>query len=100
MAADSDEALHAAVLQALRQVIDPELGENLVDLGLIYSVDVERGAARIVMSTTTIGCPAAAYLKDAVASASAASGATDVEVTLTYDPPWTPDLMNPSIRQR
>lgn len=91
--------LGQAVLDSLRMVIDPELGENLVDLGLIYRVDVDhRGQARIEMTTTTKGCPAAAFLKDAVHSAVwIVPGIQQVEVLLTYEPPWSPDLMSDTI---
>lgn len=85
-----------SVRQSLRVVIDPELGENIVDLGLIYKVAVvEAGAVHIEMTTTTVGCPAAAYLRNAVESAArVVDGIQHVEVELTYDPPWTPDMMN------
>lgn len=95
-------ALREAVLQSLRMVIDPELGENLVDLGLIYRLDITAGGrARIEMSTTTKGCPAAAYLKDAVQSAAwIVPGVEHVEVILSDDPPWTPALISDAILDR
>ena len=94
--------LRQAVLDSLRTVIDPELGENLVDLGLIYRVDVDaQGAVRIEMTTTTKGCPAAAFLKDAARmAASLAPGAGCVEVLLTYEPPWSPDMMSEAVGRR
>jgi len=100
MTDEARDLLRDEVLQALRMVIDPELGENLVDLGLIYGVDVDDGGGvRIAMSTTTKGCPATAYLKDAVHSAAAfVEGVERVEVRLTYDPPWSPDMIGASIR--
>lgn len=101
MTEDEKNALFSAgIRQALRTVIDPELGENIVDLGLIYAVAVEDGAVRIDMTTTTRGCPATAYLKDAVQSAAwALPGVHYVEVRLTYEPPWTPDRMNDDARE-
>ena len=94
------EGLEESVRQSLRMVIDPELGENVVDLGLIYKVAaVEAGVVHVEMTTTTAGCPAAAYLRDAVASAAwIVEGIQHVEVVLTYDPPWTPDMMNADAR--
>lgn len=85
-----------AVRQSLRGVIDPELGENLIDLGLIYFVAVDDCAtAHIVMTTTTEGCPAVGYLKDGVQHAAlAVPGVKAAEVGITYDPPWTPDMMS------
>lgn len=99
MSKDTGDGLREAVLESLRMVIDPELGENLVDLGLIYRVDVDdRGAACIEMSTTTKGCPAAAYLKDAVHSAVwIVPGIEQVDVLLTYDPPWSPEMISGAI---
>lgn len=89
------QSLVDAVRDALRGVIDPELGENLIDLGLIYFVAVDdRATAHVVMTTTTQGCPAVGYLKDGVQRAAlAVPGVEAAEVALTYDPPWTPDMM-------
>jgi metal-sulfur cluster biosynthetic enzyme len=92
---EKNELFSAGVRQALRTVIDPELGENVVDLGLIYAIAVEDGVVRIDMTTTTRGCPATNYLKDAVQTAAwSLPDIHYVEVTLTYEPPWTPDRMN------
>ena len=90
-----DDPLSADVRQALRLVIDPELGYNIVDLGLVYSISVAAdGMAKIVMTTTTRGCPATDYLRTGShAAASAVQGIAEVEVELTYDPPWMPQMM-------
>jgi metal-sulfur cluster biosynthetic enzyme len=89
-----DDPISADVRQALRLVIDPELGYNIVDLGLIYGISVTDGAARILMTTTTRGCPATDYLRSGShAAASAVEGVVAVEVELTYDPPWVPQMM-------
>ena len=89
-------SLSDSVRESLRAVIDPELGENVVDLGLIYFVAVDDSAtAHVVMTTTTPGCPAVGYLKDGVQRAAlAVKGVSAVEVAVTYDPPWTPDMMS------
>lgn len=80
---------------ALQIVIDPEIGRSVVDIGLIYRIDVAPDAAVSVdMTTTTRGCPATGFLVDAVRECIADSGlASAVDVRLTYDPPWTPDMM-------
>lgn len=92
--------LAAEVTQALATVIDPELGENVVDLGLIYTVEVDDGVARIEMTTTTQGCPATAFLKEAVqAAAWSVQGVHFAEVKLTYEPKWSPDMMNEAARR-
>lgn len=82
---DEREALADAVRQSLRGVIDPELGENLVDLGLIYFVAVDdHTTAHVVMTTTTQGCPAVGYLKDGVQRAALeVPGVEAAEVAVT-----------------
>ena len=89
----------AAIRDALKGVIDPELGHNVVDLGLIYEIVVTDDClAEISMTTTTRGCPATGYLKQAVEEvAGAVPGMEFVTVELTYDPPWSPLLIAPEI---
>lgn len=84
------------IREALRQVIDPELGYNIVDLGLIYEVAVEEvGVVRVTMTTTTPGCPATNYLKSGVGeSAGNVAGVEVVDVRLTYEPRWMPEMMS------
>jgi metal-sulfur cluster biosynthetic enzyme len=95
-------ALAERVREALRLVLDPELGENVVDLGLIYAVDGDDdGGVRVTMTTTTPGCPAAAFLVDGVREcARAVAGVSSAHVLLTYEPPWTPALMSAAVRAR
>ncbi|RWM28579.1 metal-sulfur cluster assembly factor [Mesorhizobium sp.] len=102
MTYEEDEALTSAARESLRLVIDPELGENVVDLGLIYRLSVSQdGTAHIEMTTTTRACPAADFLKDAVLSAvSQLPEIRDVHVRLTYEPPWVPDMMNADASRR
>ncbi len=90
------KALAGSIRQALRMVLDPELGESVVDLGLIYTVAVdEDGGLHVEMTTTTAGCPAAAFLREAVESAArTVAGTAHVEVSLVYTPRWSPDMMN------
>ena len=102
MTVEATDALTVQVKEALRLVIDPELGDNIVELGLVYYVSVgEGGVANIVMTTTTRGCPATAYLKDGARdSAWTVPGVEFVDVALTYEPPWTPEMMTPDARLR
>lgn len=102
MSYEEGTALAENIRKSLRMVIDPELGENLVDLGLIYDVAIlEDGVVHVEMTTTTRGCPAAAYLKDAVEFAAwIVEGTKHVEVRLIYDPPWTPDMITADARTR
>ncbi len=84
------EVLH----EALRAVIDPELGVNIVDLGLVYDAAVVDGRAEILITTTTPTCPLGPYLSDAIRWALLGlDGILDVDVELTYDPLWSPDRM-------
>ncbi|MBD9371114.1 DUF59 domain-containing protein [Rhizobium sp. ARZ01] len=87
--------LNQRIRDALTIVMDPELGKSVVDIGLIYGVTSDSdGHVAISMTTTTPGCPAATFLRDAVQHCAAdVEGVRDVAVTLTYDPPWTPDRM-------
>jgi metal-sulfur cluster biosynthetic enzyme len=84
------------IRDALRQVIDPELGYNIVDLGLVYDVALgEDGGVHIAMTTTTPGCPATNYLKQGAGeAASTVPGVEFVDVNLTYEPRWDPEMMS------
>jgi len=84
------------VRKALHTVIDPEIGFNIVDIGLVYDVTVEEGGiATITMTTTTRGCPATDYLREGAGEAAqAVEGVHGADVRLTYDPPWEPDMMS------
>lgn len=91
LAGHADEEL---LLDLLGEVIDPELGVNIVDLGLVYHVRMEAGTAHVTMTLTAPGCPLGGYLEDAVRGAlAAAPGVRDVAVRLVFDPPWNPDAM-------
>ncbi len=97
---DADD-LAERVRTALREVIDPEIGFNIVDIGLVYHVAIEDGGiAKVTMTTTTMGCPATNYLRDGAGEAAQSVGGIHwADVRLTYDPPWTPDMMSPDARQ-
>lgn len=105
MLAESNVGKKAGLLHliydALRQVIDPELGYNIFDLGLIYDVDIEDGGAvRVLMTTTTPGCPATSYLKGGADQAvSSVPGVESVYVELTHDPRWSPALMSQDAKE-
>jgi metal-sulfur cluster biosynthetic enzyme len=89
------DALVEQVTEALRLVIDPELGYNIVDLGLVYRIEArEGGVVDILMTTTTRGCPATSFLKDGARDGAwAVPGVEFVDVTLTYEPHWVPEMM-------
>lgn len=79
----------------LREVIDPEIGINIIDLGLVYDVRLSAdGVAAVRMTLTTPGCPLGGYIDDAIHGVLwGAPGVTDVDVQLVWDPPWDPDQM-------
>ena len=82
------------VTEALRDVFDPELGLSVVDLGLIYRVEIDAGQVRIDMTLTTRGCPLHDSMTEWVRQAvGRVPGVVDVAVALTFEPPWTPDRM-------
>jgi metal-sulfur cluster biosynthetic enzyme len=83
------------VFEALRQVEDPELGMDIVELGLVYDVDVEGSTVKVSHSLTSMGCPAGPMIQQDIDSAARAlPGVEDVEIELTWDPPWTPERMS------
>jgi len=83
------------VMEILRTVEDPELGMDIVDLGLLYDVEVEASRAKVTYSLTSMGCPAGPLIAGDIESAvRQVEGIQDVELELTFDPPWTPDRMS------
>ncbi len=89
------------VWNALRDVVDPEIGANLVDLGLIYEVRVDNGTDVYVKMTLTVpGCPLMNVLPAQVEERlKELEGVKKVTVQLTFDPPWTPDRMSKELRE-
>ena len=88
------------VRKALKGVKDPELGLNVVDIGLIYDVTVsEAGDVHITMSLTSPGCPSGPEIMGDVKSVvSDLEGVNSIEVELVWEPYWTPDRMDPRVR--
>ena len=84
-----------AIVEALRTVHDPEIPVNIYDLGLIYDTDrLEDGDVRILMTLTAPACPVAGEMPyDVAAAVSGVDGVGEVEVVLTWEPPWTQDRM-------
>lgn len=87
------------VRDALKQVKDPELGVNLVVLGLVYDIDVDGGDVHARISLTSPMCPVADQIvEDATDAIRGVEGVENAEVQLTFDPPWTPERISPLIR--
>lgn len=92
----------AGEVQALlRRVTDPELEINIVDLGLVYGVQVEEGCIRVAMTLTTPACPLASVLPAQVEEVLRASfPGHAVEVSLVWEPRWTPEMASEDVRRQ
>ena len=101
---ESDEAPSEGLTEdqvrlALRRVKDPEIGLNIVDLGLIYEVAVDGADVNVDMSLTSPGCPAGPQiLHEAEEQLRGLAGVGAVNVNLIWSPPWTPDRIEPRVR--
>ena len=94
-------ATEADQLRALlSDVIDPELGIDIVSLGLLYDLEVTGRTAAVLITTTTPACPLGSYLVEEIERVLLASGAVDrADVTITHTPAWTPERMAPASRR-
>ena len=91
----------ATIREALRQVVDPELDCNIVDLGLVYDITVNAAKVTVTMTLTTPGCPMHESIVWGVKCALLNLEAVeDVDVLVAWDPPWTPDRMTDYGRER
>lgn len=87
------------VFAALRECYDPEIPVNVVDLGLIYNLKIEGGAVSVIMTLTAIGCPVAPeVMAEVEARVKDVASVESCDVTLTFDPPWTPERMTEDAR--
>jgi metal-sulfur cluster biosynthetic enzyme len=83
------------VTDALRDVIDPELGLDFVELGLIYEVEVDGGTVHVTYTLTSPGCPIGPQVSEQIEEfVGDLDGVQDVQPTMTFTPPWTPELMS------
>ncbi len=83
------------IIEKLRQCLDPELGINIVDLGLVYAINIEGQRIHILMTLTTPGCPLDSYfVRDITAKIKSLKGVSDVTVEMTFDPLWSPTKMS------
>src|SRR6185437_10553912 len=83
------------VIEALRQVEDPELGMDIVELGLMYDAEVEGPRVKVTYSLTSLGCPAGPMIEEDIRRVvTDLPGVEDVQTELSWDPPWTPELMS------
>jgi metal-sulfur cluster biosynthetic enzyme len=88
-----------AVYEKLRECYDPEIPVNIVDLGLIYALMIEGDAVHITMTLTAIGCPVGPeVMAEVEGRVREVDGVASCDVTLTFDPPWTPERMTEDAR--
>ena len=86
--------LYDDIVAALQTVHDPEIPVNIYELGLVYEIKVDEGKVEIVMTLTAPACPAAGdIIFDVQSKVEAIKGVKDVHVQLTFDPPWSRDMM-------
>ncbi len=90
------------VIEALSKVLDPEIGISIVDLGLIYDIDItEDDTVNVTMTLTMPGCPLASRItQDAKNALSNIEGIKEANVTLTFDPPWNVDRLTESAKEK
>ncbi len=90
-----------AILDTLRQIIDPEIGLNIVELGLIYNIEISDKATHVTMTLTTPGCPMhtsmVAWVETALKSL---DDAKEIIVDLVWEPKWTPDMMSDEAKKQ
>lgn len=94
--------INESAMEKVGEVLDPELGVSVVDLGLIYGVTVDgKGVARVTMTLTTMGCPLFPVMeRDIEDRLLELPEVNDVKIELTFDPPWTPDRMTEETKIR
>ncbi len=84
----------AAVWEVLRSIPDPEFGVNIVDLGLIYSVECKDGDVAVTMTLTTPSCPSGGWIHEGTKQALAGlPGVRNVQVAMVFEPPWSPEML-------
>lgn len=90
----------AKILEVLKQIIDPELGINIVDLGLIYQIDFDKkNAVGIVMTLTNPFCPMKRYFIDQIKNKLSALDFNKIDLEFSFDPVWTPQMMSSTLKK-
>ena len=92
---EGTQITHAAVVEVMKEVYDPEIPINVVDLGLVYDVSVQEGNVHVLMTLTAPGCGMGPFIAQQAEWAIAElEGVSDVEVEMTFDPPWNPEMIS------
>jgi metal-sulfur cluster biosynthetic enzyme len=95
MSGDSTIPSEEGVMDALSNVIDPELGLDFVELGLIYGVEIDEGAVRVTFTLTTPGCPIGPQVTEQIEEfVGELEGVKTVESEMVFTPPWSPEKMS------
>ncbi|ALV61747.1 PaaD-like protein (DUF59) involved in Fe-S cluster assembly [Thermococcus sp. 2319x1] len=99
---ENTEITKEMILEKLKEVIDPEIGIDVVNLGLIYELKINPdNTVYVKMTMTTPGCPLTMWLLQAVEQKILEiPGVKDAEIELTFDPPWTPDRISEEVKKR
>ena len=93
-------ATEDAIREALKAVMDPEIGINVVDLGLLYDVDTEPGKAKLTMTLTSMGCPLTELIhQQCTLVLTRLPGIDEVDVDFTFTPPWSTDMISDEARE-
>ena len=89
------------VMDQLKNCIDPEIGINIVDLGLVYGVEVKGAAVKVRMTLTTPACPMCSFfVKDVEEKVRAMPGVEKAEVQLVWEPAWSPEKISPAAKKQ
>jgi metal-sulfur cluster biosynthetic enzyme len=89
------DTLKGQIIEALKNVVDPELGINIVDLGLVYGLDIQGNSVHITYTLTTMGCPIGPLIEAEMKQfLSGVEGIDQVEAEMVLRPPWTPEMMS------
>lgn len=103
MKIDTELPTEEAVREVLRSVDDPEVGMSIVELGLVYRIDVAPERIHVAMTMTTPACPMGDLISEnarrAVGALVPEGVGVDVDIELVWEPPWTPDMMSQSAKQ-
>ena len=88
------------IRESLKGILDPELGLNIVDLGLVYDIDIHDGDVHIAFTLTAMGCPIGPMISEQIQeTVMALPGVKSVNAELTFSPPWDPSRMSEELRE-
>jgi len=88
------------IVEALREVYDPELHYNIYDLGLVYDIEIEDGKVTVLLTLTTPACPIGPMVTEQLQETlRLIPGVKDVDIRWTFDPPWNPDMMSEEAKE-